>query len=167
MDHYLARLQREIDSAVEGLSKEQLTWHPDGKWCVGEILEHLYLTYTGTTKGFGRVMEAGKSLARKSTLRDRSRAFVVVGLGYMPGGREAPPMARPRGTSSETVFAQIGPKLKEMDETMTRCAEKFGSRMKLLDHPFIGPLSVDQWRKFHLVHGMHHVKQIRLLRAEK
>jgi hypothetical protein len=29
-----------------------------------------------------------------------------------------------------------------------------------LDHPFIGPLTADQWRKFHWVHGRHHIRQM-------
>jgi Protein of unknown function (DUF1569) len=166
VDRYLARLKREIESATAGLSPAQLTWCTGGKWCTAEIVEHLYLTYTGTTKGFSRVMEAGKSLARKPTWRDRSRALVVVEFGYLPGGRESPPVARPRGVPAEKVMAEIGPKLAEMDELMSQCAANFGSRAKLLDHPVLGPFSVEQWRKFHLVHGLHHVKQIRRLREK-
>jgi hypothetical protein len=49
---------------------------------------------------------------------------------------------------------------------MSICEAKFGSRIKVLDHPILGPLSIDQWRRFHLVHGLHHVKQIRRLRRE-
>jgi hypothetical protein len=30
-----------------------------------------------------------------------------------------------------------------------------------MDHPFLGPLTASQWRKFHLVHGRHHARQIR------
>jgi hypothetical protein len=30
----------------------------------------------------------------------------------------------------------------------------------MLDHPILGPLTVDQWRKFHVVHTEHHVRQI-------
>jgi hypothetical protein len=29
----------------------------------------------------------------------------------------------------------------------------------------LGPLTGAQWRKFHLVHGRHHARQIRQLRA--
>jgi hypothetical protein len=47
MDRRLKRLQEEIASAIAGLSPEQLSLHPVGKWCTGEVLEHLYLTYTG------------------------------------------------------------------------------------------------------------------------
>jgi hypothetical protein len=64
----------------------------------------------------------------------------------------------------EKVLAEIGPKIAEMDGNIARCEEKFGSRLKLLDHPILGPLTGAQWRKFHLVHGLHHVKQIKRLR---
>jgi hypothetical protein len=164
MDRYLARLQREIESATVGLSSEQLLWHPESKWCAAEVLEHLYLTYAGTIKGFGRVIEAGKSLARRATLKDRVRAMVVIEFGYVPAGREAPPHSRPRGLPAETVLTGIGPKLVEMDNVIDQCDAKLGSQEKVLDHPFLGPLSVGQWRKFHLVHGLHHIKQIRRLR---
>jgi hypothetical protein len=51
-----------------------------------------------------------------------------------------------------------------MDRCIALCEEKLGSRRKLLDHPILGPLTGAEWRKFHLVHGLHHVKQIRRLR---
>jgi hypothetical protein len=157
-------LQEEIAAAVAGLSAEQLIRHPPGKWCAAEVLEHLYLTYTGTVKGFERVAEAGKPLATTQTWTQRGRTLIVVALGYLPSGREAPPVARPRGLPPEKVLVEIGPKIAEMDGNIARCEETFGSRLKLLDHPILGPLTGAQWRKFHLVHGLHHVKQIRRLR---
>ena len=164
MDPRLHRLQEEIASATAGLTAEQLTTHPPGKWCAAEVLEHLYLTYTGTIKGFQRVAESGKPLGTTQTWRQRVRTLVVVGLGYLPSGREAPPVARPRGVPPEKVQAEIGPAIAEMDDIMARCERQLGSSSKLLDHPILGPLTCAQWRKFHLVHGMHHVKQIRRLR---
>ena len=160
VDARLQKLQQEIAAAIAGLSAGQLTTHPPGKWCVAEILEHLYLTYTGTVKGFERVAEAGRPLATAQTWSQRGRTLVVVGFGYLPSGREAPPVARPRGNPAETVLAEIGPKIAEMDTIMARCEEKLGAHTKLLDHPILGPLTASQWRKFHLVHGLHHVKQI-------
>lgn len=166
MDPRLQKLQAEIAAAVAPMSPAQLIAHPPGKWCAAEVLEHLYLTYTGTIKGFERVVEAGKSLATAQTWAQRGRTFVVVGLGHLPSGREAPPVARPRGVPPEKVRAEIGPKIGEMDDIIRRCEEKLGSRQKLLDHPILGPLTADQWRKFHLVHGLHHVKQLRRLRTQ-
>ena len=144
------------------MSAEELSAHAPGKWCASEILEHLYLTYTGTIKGFQRVVEAGKPLAATSpTWTHRARALVVVKFGHLPSGRKSPEVVRPRGVPAEKVLAEIGRKISEMDDVMTRCEEQFGTRRRLLDHPMLGPLTVAQWRKFHLVHGMHHVKQLR------
>jgi DinB superfamily len=173
MDSRLEKLQQTVSDAIAGMSAEELSWHPPGKWCAAEVLEHLYLTYTGTIKGFRRVLEAGKPLATSATLRQRTRTFVVVGLGYMPQGRKSPPTAQPRGLPAATVQAEIGAKIAEMDEVIGwceagLCAEKSRKRaivdLPILDHPILGPLTARQWCKFHLVHGMHHVKQIRQLR---
>jgi hypothetical protein len=164
MDPRLRRLHRCIETAIAGLSTEQATWHPPGKWCTAEVLEHLYLTYTGTMKGFERVMQAGKPLASPTTWQNRSRTFVVTSLGYLPSGREAPPTVRPRGIDAEKILAEIGPKIAAMDAAIGECAQKFGARKKLLDHPILGPLTAGQWCKFHLVHGLHHLKQIQRLR---
>jgi hypothetical protein len=65
----------------------------------------------------------------------------------------------------EKVLAEIGPKITEMDDMLARCEEKLGTRCKLLDHPILGPLTAAQWRKFHLLHGIHHVKQIHRLNS--
>ena len=80
MDFYLQRLQNAI-SATAGMNAEKLALRPGAdKWCVAEILEHLYLTYTGTIKGFEKCLQAGTPLARP-TLQDRMRTMVVVSLG--------------------------------------------------------------------------------------
>lgn len=88
----------------------------------------------------------------------------MLGLSYLPTGREAPQFTLPRGTPGETVQAEIGLRISEMDDMIARCEGKFGLRRKLLDHPILGLLTGEEWRKFHLVHGRHHVKQIRRLR---
>jgi len=166
MDHQLRNLQQEIAAALATFSAEQLLWHPPGKWCAVEIAEHLYLTYTGTLKGFGRLVDAGKPLAASPNWKQRAQAWVVVGLRYMPPGREAPAVSRPRRIPAEKVLAEIGPAITAMDEIMARCESKFGAHRKVLDHPILGPFSIAQWRKFHLVHGRHHVKQLQDLRAK-
>jgi hypothetical protein len=154
-------LQEEIAAAVAGLSAEQWKLHLPGKWCVSEILEHLYLTYTGTLKGFERVARAGKPLATTPTWMQRGRTLIVVTFGRMPSGTEAPAVSRPRGLPPESVLAEIESRISDMDNAIARCEAKFGARRKLLDHPILGPLTASQWRKLHLVHSLHHLKQIR------
>ena len=74
-------------------------------------------------------------------------------------------MAKPRGLPVEKVRAEIGIKITAMDEIISECEARFGKNVMLLDHLILGPLTGAQWRKFHLVHGRHHVKQILQLRA--
>ncbi len=164
MDSCLGKLKQALESAVEGMSSEQLLWHAAGKWCAAEVLEHLYLTYTGTIKGFERVMTSGKPLATRASMAHRVRTLVVLGLGHMPEGRKAPAMTEPKGLSAEKMRNEVGAKIVAMDAIIAQCEARFGRRVRLLDHPILGPLTAAQWRKFHLVHGQHHQKQLLRLR---
>jgi len=164
MDSRLEKLRESLASAVEGLSSEQLSWHLPGKWCAAEVLEHLYLTYTGTITGLERVIRKAKPLASRASMAQRLLRFVVVALGHMPAGRKAPTVVRPRGLPAEQVRNEIGAKLAAMDAIIAQCEARFGRRVKMLDHPLLGPLTATQWRKLHLVHGRHHQKQLLHLR---
>jgi hypothetical protein len=164
MDSRLDKLRKALGSAAEGMSSEQLSWHLPGKWCAAELLEHLYLTYTGTIKGFERVMASGKPLASRASMNQRVRTFVVVGLGHMPGGVKAPAVAVPKGLPADTVRNEIGAKIEAMDAIIAQCEARFGRRVRVLDHPILGPLTAPQWRKLHVVHGRHHYKQLLQLR---
>ena len=164
MDFRLEKLKESLNSATEGMSSEQLSWHLPGKWCAAEVLEHLYLSYTGTILGFERVMRMGKPLASRASVAQRVLTWVVVGLGRMPVGRKAPAIVMPKGLPHEKVISEIGDKMAEMDGIIARSEARFGRHVKLLDHPILGPLSATQFRKLHLVHGQHHLKQILRLR---
>jgi len=160
VDRRLETLREELAEVIAGLTAEQLRWHSPGKWSAAEVLEHLYLTYTGTTKGFSRVLAARKAATTPATWVQRRNKLVVLGFGYLPSGREAPSFSRPRGLAVDKVVAEIPDKIGEMDDMITRCEQELGAG-NLLDHPILGPLTGKQWRKFHLVHGRHHLRQIR------
>lgn len=166
MDTYLQRLQDAVGSATRDLSSADLARRAPGKWSVGELLEHLYLTYTGTEAGFRRCLDAARPLASSGTLRQRMVKAVVVGLGHMPGGRKSPAVAVPRGLPPEEVAAKICGQIEVMDGVITQCEARYGADVSLLDHPILGPLTARQWRKLHWVHGKHHLKQIQRLRAK-
>lgn len=164
MDSQLDRLKHSLESAVEGMSSEQLSWHLPGKWCAAEVLEHLYLTYTGTTRGLEKVITRGAPLATKQSLAQRVLTFVVTKLRYMPAGREAPRIVQPKGLSAEQVRNEIWAKLAAMDAIIAQCEARFGRDVKLIDHPILGALNAAEWRMLHLVHGRHHRKQLLRLR---
>lgn len=164
MDPLLEKLKEDLESAVEGMSSEQLSWHIPGMWCAAEVLEHLYLSYTGTIKGFDLVVRRGKPLGTRASLTHRALCFVMVGLGHMPAGRKAPAVAEPKGLPVEKVRKEFGEKLAAMDAIIAHCEALYGRKVKMLDHPILGPLTAPQWRKVHAVHGRHHRKQLLQLR---
>jgi Protein of unknown function (DUF1569) len=165
MDSYLRRLQDAIASATNGMTADELTRHPEGKWSSVQVLEHLYITYIGSAQGFERCLSEGKPLVRTHTLKDAMRTFVATSLMHLPEGRKAPERTQPRGLPADEVMSKIGPQIQIMDELIAQCEARFGKRTRVLDHPFLGPLTGRQWRKFHWVHGRHHIKQILKLRA--
>ena len=72
MDSYLERLKEAIASATDGMSAGKTSFAMrKGSGASAEILEHLYLSYTGTTKGCQRCLEAGKPFAHFTTLTQR------------------------------------------------------------------------------------------------
>jgi hypothetical protein len=165
MDSHLQKLRDGIAAATRGMDTAALTRHPEGKWCAAQVLEHLYLTYAGSVKGFERCLQEGRPLVHAATLKERVSTLVVTGLGYFPEGRKAPERTIPRGMPAEEVVKTIGATIAAMDGLITQCETRFGRSTRILDHPVLGPLTARQWRKFHLIHAEHHMKQIWKLRG--
>ncbi len=160
MNSYLERLRQELEQATAGADATRLTKAPVGKWSAAQILEHLLHTYKGTNAGLKHCLEQGAPSASRTKLKDRFATLLVLGFSYLPEGRKAPDRTLPRGMSSDEIGPAVASELKRLAAQMDACELKFGSRTKLLDHPFIGPLTADQWRKFHWVHGRHHIRQM-------
>jgi hypothetical protein len=161
MNSYLERLRQELEDAMGGASASGWAQAPAGKWNAAQILEHLFLTYKNTSRGTAKCLEQGAPLATRAKLRDRVATLLVVNLGYLPGGRTAPERTTPRGMSPEEVQQAIVPELQRMASGLDDCERRFGTRTKIMDHPLLGPLTADEWRRFHWVHGRHHARQIR------
>jgi hypothetical protein len=149
-----------IDEATAGLDEASAGTRVDGRWSVAEIVEHLDRTYTGTTKGFERCLNAGVSRASAPTLKSRLRIFAVVTLGYFPSGIEAPAHVVPTGrVSLNDVLEKVRAHLQALDGAAAATEARLG-RGRVMDHPILGPFTVAQWMRFHRVHTRHHQKQI-------
>jgi hypothetical protein len=149
-----------LDAATAGLDEAAAGTRVDGRWSVAEIVEHLDRTYTGTTKGFERCLEAGMPRASAPTMRSRIRVFTVVTLGYFPSGIEAPKHVVPTGrVSLPEVMEKVRAHLQALDGAAAATEARLGSG-PVMDHPILGPFTVAQWMRFHRIHTHHHQKQI-------
>lgn len=164
LDFYLQRTLDAIDRETSGMSSAQLASHPHGKWSAAQVLEHLSLAFSSTSKAMERVAQQGRADVKKPSLREWLATLIVVKIGYFPTGRQAPEWTRPRGLDSGKSVENIRAALLEMDEKIASAEGKLGRGIVAV-HPVIGPLTAKQWRKFHWEHTRHHMKQVRALRA--
>lgn len=154
----LEQIRHEVEAITQSWSEVEWQLSFPGKWSTAQILEHLLLTYTGTTKGLRRTLENGTVTSNKATLPHRVRKFAVTKLGYMPSGREAFKQITP--SEGLTSLRRFYDALVAMDATLYDAERRFGRQARLLDHPFLGPLNAQEWRLFHRTHTRHHLRQI-------
>ena len=164
MNDTLEQLRTAITEAIHGMTPAELARHPDGKWCAAEILDHLNLTYIGTAKNLQRCLTAGQTLASPDRRSKRWPRFFLTGLGLFPSGRKSPERVLPRNLPPSQVTVEVIQNLTHMEEIIRECEARFGNSKPVADHPVLGPLTTNEWSKFHLVHGRHHAKQILRLR---
>lgn len=156
----LEDIRRAFEQATRDFTFED--WHraPEGRWSSAQILQHLLLSYTGTTRGLHHVMQSGEPLAERPSLYHRLATFLVVGIGFIPSGRTAPRQTTPSDDPNHTDLRKFNDALVAMDASLFDAERRFGRRARVLDHPFLGPLTASQWRGFHRSHARHHLKQI-------
>lgn len=160
MHPHLERCLAIIIDATTGAGTEAGIRRDPSKWSVVEIVEHLSRAYSGTAKGFERCLEKGAPLATAATLKQQLQQFGLLTLGFFPEGRQAPKHIIPTGELDlAAVMEATRRNLAWLDESAINVRRALGSG-KMLDHPIIGALSVDQWLRFHEVHTRHHAKQI-------
>ncbi|MGH9202386.1 MAG: DUF1569 domain-containing protein [Vicinamibacterales bacterium] len=162
MNDYLDRCRRILEHATASIPADKAAQRVDGRWSIVEIVEHLQRTYSRTAKGFERCLENDGPNATPISWRGRLNQFVIVKLGYFPPGRQSPKQVLPTGDLDDLPSAldQVRRDLAWLDRAAIQVRHRLGSG-KMLDHPVLGALSVDEWLRFHWIHTRHHEKQIR------
>lgn len=156
----------QVDASVAGMNEAEMSWHPEGKWSAAEIIEHLSLAFLVTVKAGRFVLRQKDREIRRSTFLERVMVALVVDYGYFFMRLKAPRMVTPRGMAPEEAKKAMRQSLIDLDEVLRQCQEELGAHRNFLPHPFLGPLTVEQWRKFHMVHTRHHMKQVQALRRK-
>jgi hypothetical protein len=156
----LEHIRREVERVASAMSRDAWRSAPPGKWTCAQILEHLLLSYTATTKGTQIALQTGKPMGGHPKLKDRLATFYVARLGFLPTGRAAPKMTHPVNGAGVDSLRQFNDALVAMDATLADAEKRFGAGVKILDHPILGPLSTKEWRGVHRAHARHHLKQI-------
>lgn len=160
MHPHLQKCRDELLRALEGLSPADADAARPGTWSIANIVEHLDLTFTRNAAGIERRLAKPDAPARVRTFRQAAIRHLILKVGYFPTGRKSPDMVVPQGRLFADVAGGLDGHFRELDRIMQEGERVLGAGRAVLDHPVIGPFSIDDWRKFHLVHTRHHLKQI-------
>jgi hypothetical protein len=173
MDRNFKLLRDELAKALAGLDERQTQLKPGGdpaRWSIQQIVGHLLLTYKATIEAVDARVAKGAATKASPSVAQRVGQFALCRIGYFPRGRLAPERVT-AATDAPAVpgaglTAQADAAIGEMDRRFTAGEQIFGSRRRAISHMVLGPLSIGQWRRFHLIHGRHHIKQIARIRQE-
>jgi hypothetical protein len=169
----LTRLQVELERSLAGLNDQQTQLRPaldSRRWHIQQIVGHLLLTYALTLAAMDTQIAKAKRTQARLSLAQRLWQFVVLRLAWFPSQREAPAITTPDPNAApadgDQLRAALAAAIINMDARITVAEQLFGRRRRSVRHMILGPLSLNQWRRFHLVHGRHHIRQIAAIRAE-
>lgn len=163
MDAVLDRLRKEIEETTRDLCGSDWGRAPEGRWNSAQIMEHLGRTYGTTAKMMELSMAAGgaSTQLRRAKLRELVARALIVQLGIFPSGAKSPAQVEPKGDAGPVALERALSNLKRMDAAIAAAEQHWGSRVPIATHLVLGPLKASQWRKFHYLHGHHHLQQIR------
>ena len=160
MSPELEQIRREADRVTRDASADDWLRAPAGKWNSLQILEHLRLTYTATSKGLRRAMDAGRPEPARPSLAQRLKCIYILRLGRFPPGIEAPQPTVPGPGLGDDPLRRFNDAVVAMDASLSDAEKRFGANTRVLNHPVLGPFTAQAWRRFHQVHGRHHLKQV-------
>lgn len=161
-----------LSGELKGLSLAATQAHPGGDadvWNVQQVIQHLLATYSMCAGGLEGRLAKGRPLESPLSMRARVWQFALIDAGYFPPGRKAPEPVRPgvvalAALDGAGLDREVSAALDKLDEALNRVEAIYPSRT-VVTHIVLGPLTVRQWRKFHLVHARHHAKQIARVKA--
>jgi len=165
MHPILQRVENQFHSVLGPLDIDETQVHPSDnplRWNTQQVVEHLILTYQLTSKVLEKRLEKRRPTAAKCTPLEWWLQMIVLSRGNMPKGAAAPPETVPSNLipmSGHELAWRLSSEAEKMDELLSLCRTQFGLQ-RVASHMILGPLRVDQWRRFHVIHGTHHLAQI-------
>lgn len=167
MRRSLQQIVDEFGPALHGLSASQTQTRPDGspeKWSIEQILEHLLLSYRSTASVFETRLQKATPTRAKPSLQQRIGQFMLIRMGFFPRGRKAPAGVTPPNVENPRSGSELIQGMTASLTTLSKLSDSmdvsFPHGRRCASHMVLGPLSVRQWDRFHLVHGQHHLKQV-------
>jgi hypothetical protein len=163
---------RELADELGRFDATSANVHPWGKphcWSVHQIVEHLVLSMDGTRTTLQERLAKGRPGRHSHRTRTEwAIQLMILSAGHMPKGVGAPRETTPKEDLSSTTGAReltqrLETAIESLDATLDECRQRFGME-RVGRHFLLGPLRIDQWRRYHVLHLGHHRTQMCELR---
>jgi hypothetical protein len=151
---------------VSGLSDSEFIRRIEGEWSIAEILEHLILAETGTSKLIRKMVKEHAGKLPPYPVDDS-------GLGVRETGQpaermtEAPEAAHPKGSHGKEESLRLAAQAREATRDSLSMLSGVDPRSVEFPHPFFGGMNLYEWpRRIIVDHERQHHAQIeRILRS--
>ena len=162
---------RELTGELGRFDATSANVHPWGRphcWSIQQIAEHLVLSMDGTRTTIQERLTKGRPESHSHRTRTEwALQLMILSAGHMPKGVGAPRETTPGTSLSSTGVRELTERLETsielLDATLDECRHRFGME-RVGRHFLLGPLRVDQWRRYHVLHLRHHLTQMCALR---
>ncbi len=162
----LAASRERLLALVEGLTREQWTFHPgDGRWSIGDCLEHIAIV---ENRVFG-LIETKLAGAPEPEKRDPAKAkdaFLANAVPDRASRREAPEAVRPAGLWLDPAELIAGFETARARSAQFAAGTGADLRSYFLPHAAFGDLDCYQWLLLLSLHGERHARQIEEIKAD-
>lgn len=160
----LAEGMEEVRAAVldlvAGLSEEEFAARAEGEWSVGEILEHMILSETGTSKVIRKVLKEGAG-ALPPYPADDSGLAVRPFPGLSERGGKSPEAALPKGTMGKAEILSLAAETRERTLRSLVLLAGADPRSGEFPHPAFGSMNLYEWAALIVLgHQKQHLRQI-------
>lgn len=150
---------------VADLSEEEFAFRPAGGWSAADVLEHLTIAETGTSKVIRKVLKEGQGTlppypSDDSVLAVRPRPARPDAL------REAPDAARPRGGRGKEELLALAAESRAQTLASLAMLAAADPRSAEFPHALLGPLNLYEWPVLIiLMHERQHHAQLGEIRS--
>lgn len=171
MHQVLADTYKKLLAELAMVDTARTQVHPSGSpfcWTIHQVVEHLLLSLRTSREEMEGRLRKGRITRRAGRTRPEwLLQLMVLGVGYMPKGVPAPEETTPTAVlpmaSGRELALALERELEMMDATLDICRKRFGME-RIGRHFLLGPMRIDQWRRYHALHLRHHLRQVRAIR---
>jgi len=160
----MEKVRRETLSVVSGLTDEEFSRRVDGEWSAAQILHHLLMAETGTSKVIRKAIKS--SAGTLPTYPTDDSAIDVRKLPKPVGGYQAPEQIRPENPPGKDDLLRLARETREQTAASLAMLATVDPRAATFPHPLFADLNLYEWPAVTvLMHEREHQGQIRALQS--